>query len=202
MTLLLLVFRMVGAVRLRESVTRLKENLQITYHRKEHQRHFDHAVILMRNARTFDDWWQGLCVAAQEMELAWISIRLQARDGTDRTLVWRNEKLNPDPDDLVDVTLPLRQRRADQNLRLEFASVAPQGALEYSSHHAGLFTRLVDEYNLTTLPEGEKLENRIQKSDVRNQKSDSRSKTRSEAESTDRIKPSLKVQPQPGTGGS
>jgi len=157
--------------------------------------HRHHDELLRERHRLAD---RGSC----EVHLACISIRLQARDGTDRTLVWRNEKLNPDPDDLVDVTLPLRQRRADQNLRLEFASVAPQGALEYSSHHAGLFTRLVDEYNLTTLPEGEKLENRIQKSDVRNQKSDSRSKTRSEAESTDRIKPSLKVQPQPGTGGS
>jgi len=194
--LLLLVFRIVGAVRLRDSVTRLKENLQITYHRKEQQHHFDNAVMLMRNARTFDDWWQAACVAGGEMELAWISISLQARDGTDRTLVWRNEKVNPDPNDLVDITLPLRQRRGDQNLRLEFASIAPHGSLELSSHHAGMFTRLVDEYNLASLPEVRRqtrseTESPERKSDVRSQTSEVRNQkirrqTRSEVESPER----------------
>jgi UDP-GlcNAc:undecaprenyl-phosphate GlcNAc-1-phosphate transferase len=182
--LLLLVFRLVGAVRLRESIARMKQNLQITYHRRHHQSDFDQAVMLMRNAQTFDDWWQGLCVAGAELELAWISLRLQDRAGTDRTMVWRNEKVNPNPEDLIDITLPLRQRRSGQKLRLEFASIA-HGSLELSSHHAGLFTRLVEEYSLISLPPAEPATRRTRIKTV-----------------PDRIKPSLKVQPHPGAGGS
>lgn len=163
--LLVLVFRVIGAIRLRETIAQLKLNLQRARDHNLQHRRFNDALLFLRNAQTFDQWWQAACAAAAQLDLTWISISFQSRGGTDRTLVWRNPDQKPDqrpdqkPDpksdplaDLLDMELPVRQRRAGPALRMLLA-VPANGSLEFASHRLKLFARLIDEHPIANIRE-------------------------------------------------
>ncbi len=179
--LLVLVFRVIGAVRLRETLVRLKTNLKQTRNHNQQHRQFEDALLLMRNVHTFDQWWLAACAAATQLDLTWISISFQSRSGTDRTLVWRNPDQHPDqkpdqhPDqqhdlkldplaDLLGMELPVRQRRSGPSLRLMLA-IPANGSLEFASHRMKLFARLIDEHPIASLKDigGQRAEGRIGK---------------------------------------
>ena len=150
--LLVLAFRIVGAVRLRESLAQLKANFNISGRRRRQDRSFDNAVLLMRHPRDFGQWWQAACAAAGQLGLTWISISLQSRAGTKRTEIWRNSDHTPtDGDQLAIMTIPVPQRRADGFLQLQMA--APADSLELAGHRLKLFSRLVEEYSIAALAE-------------------------------------------------
>ena len=54
--MLLMIFRIVGTVRLRETIAQMKTNMQIKQQQKGYKREFEDSVLLMRNAQTFDSW--------------------------------------------------------------------------------------------------------------------------------------------------
>jgi len=149
--LLVLFFRILGAVRLRETIASLKRNLEITQQQKEQKRGFDYAVLVMRKARTFDQWWQAACTAARKMDLACISLVLSNRDGTQRTLAWCDQGQSPDVDNSIEMTLPVGQRRSGQSLRLQLV-VPVNHSLETAAHRVALFARLLEECSLDDLP--------------------------------------------------
>ena len=151
LAMVVMVFRVVGAIRLRETIVGLKRNMKINHHQKARKREFDTAVLLMGSAKTFGQWWEAIGIAGAEMDLVWLSMDVTDRDGTVRTLVWRNPKQAPAMEDMIDITLPVRQRRAGQLLRMQVA-VAVNGSLEFSGHRIALFTRLVDEHSVAHLP--------------------------------------------------
>jgi len=151
LSMVVMVFRVVGAIRLRETIVGLRRNMKITHHQKARKREFDTAVLQMNSAKTFGQWWEAIGMSAGEMDLVWLSMDVTNRDGTVRTLVWRNAKQSPAMDDLIDVTLPVRQRRAGQLLRMQ-VGVAVNGSLEFSGQRIALFTRLVDEHSVAHLP--------------------------------------------------
>ncbi len=153
--MLLMIFRIVGTVRLRETIAQMKTNMQIKQQQKGYKREFEDSVLLMRNAQTFDSWWQSLCSAAKSMDITYLALALTSRDDTHRTLVWRNDNYqpnNPEEVNIVEMNLPLRQRRADQPLKIEVA-VSANGSLESTGHRLALFIRLIDEYSLAHLPQ-------------------------------------------------
>jgi len=140
--MLLMIFRIVGSVRLRESIARMKNNVQISHQQKVYKREFDDSVLLMRSALTFDRWWQSLCSSAASMDIAYLALNLTNRDCSRRTLVWRNENFQPEnPNDIniVEMNLPLHQRRAHQALKIEVAATE-NGSLESAGHCLALFT--------------------------------------------------------------
>jgi len=150
--LLMLFFRVVGAVRLRESFARLQENVRIQRRKSRDKRDFENSILLVRNARDFSGWWHAICCAAGEMKFACLAIKLQRRDGTDHTLIWRNPAFQPEKDlaNLVEIHLPVRQRREGQPLRLEV--LAPvQDKLELAGYRAKLLARLIDEHPISSL---------------------------------------------------
>ena len=89
------------------------------------------------------------------MDITYLALALTSRDDTHRTLVWRNDNYqpnNPEEVNIVEMNLPLRQRRADQPLKIEVA-VSANGSLESTGHRLALFIRLIDEYSLAHLPQ-------------------------------------------------
>ena len=143
--LLLLVFRVVGSVRLRETVAGLQKKYALSQHRREERIGFEDAQLHFRDARTFDQWWQAVCEAAQQMDLAWVSLKTKDKDGTVRTEVWRLADAPPDMSDLVIMNIPVRDHPTAGPMEFEIA-VLVNGSLESASHRATLFSRLLDEH--------------------------------------------------------
>ena len=65
--LLLLVFRVAGSVRLRETIEGLKEKYAIESRAKEEIRNFEEVQLHFRNVKNFDQWWQASCLAADKL---------------------------------------------------------------------------------------------------------------------------------------
>jgi UDP-GlcNAc:undecaprenyl-phosphate GlcNAc-1-phosphate transferase len=149
--LLMLMFWIVGAVRLRETITALQRNLAIARQAREHKREFEHAQLRIREAGSFDEWWQSVCAAAEQLGFVWLAMNLPSRNGSSETLVWRRSDYEPLRHKTITMTVPIPQRRSGPLLQLELA-VQVNGSLESAGHRATLFTRLIEQHSLPDLP--------------------------------------------------
>ena len=78
--LLLLLFRVVGSVRLRESLAALRENMALAREARGQRQTFDAAVLRTGEAQSFDEWWKALCAAAGQLEFASVALSLEASE--------------------------------------------------------------------------------------------------------------------------
>ncbi len=93
--LLLLVFRVVGSVRLRETIAGLKQKYAVTRQIKEEVRSFESLQLLFRRVQTLEQWWQALCLAADKMDFMSIKLPLKNSDNTHHTLSWQRNGNEP-----------------------------------------------------------------------------------------------------------
>ena len=149
--LLLLVFRVVGSVRLRETIAGLKQKYAVTSQMKEEVRSFESLQLLFRRVQTFDDWWSSLCEAAEGMDFAWLSLKSTAADGTECTEVWRAPDIQPKAADVLTMTIPVNGQASGSATELEIA-VLLNGSLESAGRRTALFSRLLDEHDIADLP--------------------------------------------------
>lgn len=145
--LLLLVFRVVGSVRLRETIACLQRKYAITHEVQEEIKSFEHAQLHFRNARTFDQWWAAVCEAAQRMDFAWVSLKTKDKDGTVQTEVWRLADAQPDISEVIIMNIPVRKHGMTGAMEFEIA-ITVNGSLESAGHRATLFSRLIDEHEV------------------------------------------------------
>jgi len=156
--LLALLFRFAGSVRLRESIVAFRRNWMIAREANELKREFDEGILRLREATSFDDWWNALCVTAREMDFAYLSLTTQKPDGTNETVVWRQADHDPDRDPLMRITLPAERLLLGTGAQLE-AGICVNGSLESASRRAVFFGRLIDEgpSGPTESPQGPRL---------------------------------------------
>jgi len=151
--LLLLVFRVVGSVRLRQTIAGLQRKYEFSSRRRQEQMNFEQAQLYFRNARTFSDWWQAVCEAAKRMDFAWVSLKTKDTDGAERTEVWRlAESGTPDKSDVIVMTVPVPKAQVRNHglagaMEFEIA-ILVNGSLESAGHRATLFSRLIDEHEV------------------------------------------------------
>lgn len=148
--LLVLVFRVAGSVRLRETIAGLKRKYTLSKQKKQELATFENIELHFRQAEMFDEWWQAVCLAADQMDFASSSLPLVQRDGTKKTLFW--EKGNEDirAEETVKMIVPIHDRRAGPALNLE-VKVHANGSLESAGRRVALFTRLMDEHGIANL---------------------------------------------------
>jgi hypothetical protein len=148
--LLVLAFRIVGSVRLSETIAGLRRQYTISNQKKQEIENFERIELFFRQAKIFDQWWQAVCFAADKMDFVSGLLPLTNRDGTKRTLVW--EKVDSDirADEIIKMTIPIRDRRASSSLNLE-VQVHANGSLESAGRRATLFTRLIEEHSVANL---------------------------------------------------
>jgi UDP-GlcNAc:undecaprenyl-phosphate GlcNAc-1-phosphate transferase len=149
--LLGLIFRAVGAVRLREIVSGLRQNHAVASQVRQERACFEEVELHFRQVQTFDQWWETVCLAAERMDLSRGLMCVTNRDGSMRKLVWGQNETLVDSDDAVKMTLPISDRRANSSLKLEVEAHA-NGSLESVSRRLALFGRLIEEYNVAALP--------------------------------------------------
>jgi UDP-GlcNAc:undecaprenyl-phosphate GlcNAc-1-phosphate transferase len=149
--LLLLAFRAVGAVRLRETMTGLKRKYAIAHQAKREIENFQEVELHFQQAERFGQWWQAVCSAADKMGFAKSTLPLTNRDGTSRVLAWEKDQADWAAEDVVKATLTVPDRRAGSLLSLE-VQVRANGSLESAGRRIALFSRLIEQHGLAQLP--------------------------------------------------
>jgi membrane protein implicated in regulation of membrane protease activity len=148
--LLLLVFRAVGSVRLHETIDGFKRKHEISNQKKQELENFENIELHFRQARIFNQWWRAVCFAADKMDFASSSLPLTNRDGTKRELVWERDTEDINPDEMVKMIMPVRDRRSGPPLNLE-VKVHANGSLESATRRLSLLSRLLEEYSVENL---------------------------------------------------
>jgi len=145
--LLLFAFQVVGSVRLKDTFAALQQKYAITQQIRREISGFEDAQLHFRNARTYDQWWSAICIAAERMDFAWVSLKTTDKDGTIRTEVWRTTVAQLALSNVVTMTIPLRNHDKAGPIEFEIA-VFVNGSYESAGHRAKLFSRLIDEYEV------------------------------------------------------
>ena len=149
--LLVLAFNVVGSIRLRETIAGLKRKYTISKQKKQEIENFERIELHFRQAKIFDQWWQAVCFAADKMDFVKGSLSVTNRDGTLRVLAWENDGEDIKGQDVVKMTVPVRDRRAGSSLELK-VEVNINGSLESAGRKVALFSRLMDEHSVVGLP--------------------------------------------------
>jgi UDP-N-acetylmuramyl pentapeptide phosphotransferase/UDP-N-acetylglucosamine-1-phosphate transferase len=149
---LLLVFHIVGSVRLEQIKAAMQRRYMIIHREREERKSFEEAVLHFRRAATFEQWWQAVSTAADKMEFWTVDLPLVNRDGTSRALNWRHNGHDPEPgpEGLIQVHVPVRDRRSGSSLHLRI-ELYKNGSLESAGRRVALFTRLIDEHDMNNL---------------------------------------------------
>jgi UDP-GlcNAc:undecaprenyl-phosphate/decaprenyl-phosphate GlcNAc-1-phosphate transferase len=154
--LILLLFRAVGALHVRQIVARLQQKYACSRQARAEQQTFERLQLGVRAVRTPSQRWQAVCAAAEQLELAWVSLQVTQANGDMETSIWRRQNtpvglgsptrnlaLGGPFARLMVMSLPLNTagRKA---VELEIA-VLVNGSLQSANHRAGLFMRLAEE---------------------------------------------------------
>ena len=152
LVLLLLVFHIVGSIRLEQIKPAMQKRYKIIHREREERKSFEEAALYFRRAETFDQWWQAISMAAGKMEFWTVDLPLVNRDGTSRALNWSYNGHGPDPgpEGLIQVHVPVRDRRSGSSLYLKI-ELYKNGSLESAGRRVALFTRLIDEHDISNL---------------------------------------------------
>jgi hypothetical protein len=145
--LLVLTFWMVGSVRLHETLYGLQDKYRFANRKKQELKHFKQAQQHFRSVRTCDQWWQAICNAGQRLDLSWISLKTEDKDGNISTKIWRTENALPDLSKVVNMTIQLDGNGSDKKHEFELG-VSVNSSYESAGHRVMLFSRLLYEYEV------------------------------------------------------
>ncbi len=149
---LLGLFRTAGSTRVRETIAAIRRNRAIGRETKRYAAAFEELQLRFRNVTDFDSWWLELCTAAERFDFSSVVLPLTCRSGQERTLRWHPEQAWADHAELVEVTVPIPQRRRGTKLRAT-VEVRIGNFLETAGQRIALFSRLMDDHSLLGLPE-------------------------------------------------
>ncbi|MFC1762286.1 glycosyltransferase family 4 protein [Planctomycetota bacterium] len=147
---LVLMFRVVGAVRVGDTLTRLRSKYEMARQNKEDRRTFEDLQLRFQSVQNADQWWQVVCAAGESMEFAWMSLKTTHSDGRTDEEVWRHPEEPEDPSRIIEMTIPIKNGSSPCRREISIAISINGGSLENASNRACLFGRLMDE-NLSSV---------------------------------------------------
>jgi len=159
--LLVLAFRAVGAVRLRETMNALKHKYSVAKQQRLEKQHFEEIELYFQQAVVFDQWWRAVCFASQKLGFITSLLPLVNRDGSKRLLSWTRNGAEIVSGDLVKVTVAIPDRRSASALNLE-VQVCAAGSLESAGRRIALLGRLLERYSVAALPRSTRSPARLQ----------------------------------------
>jgi len=148
--LIILVFRVVGSVRLRQTVEGFQRRYTIKRQIQKELRNFQNAVLNFDRASTPDQWWQAVCMGAQHMDFVWLSIGFTDTDGTVHTQIWRRAGAKSNLSNVAVLTVPVGGQRSSEPIEIEVA-IAVGSSVESVCRRAALFSRMIEEYDIASL---------------------------------------------------
>ena len=148
--LVLLLFRVVGAVSLRETLGALQRKYALAREQKQERRTFEDLELRFRRAQDGREWWQAVCDAGKGFDFAWVSVMIKDKDGNLDTRIWRGGQ-NALPQSRV-VTMSLPVKAVNEQTTMEFeVAIAADESLESAGRRGALFSRLIDEHSPTSV---------------------------------------------------
>jgi UDP-GlcNAc:undecaprenyl-phosphate GlcNAc-1-phosphate transferase len=142
--LLLLLFRVVGAVRLRETLAALQSKYATACQQRKEQRTFEDLELQFRRVQDRREWWQAVCEAGKGLDFAWVSLMSRDDEGNLDTQVWRASSLSA-ASRIVTMSLPVKG--VDTKTAMEFeVAIAVNQTLESAGRRGALFSRLIDKH--------------------------------------------------------
>jgi UDP-GlcNAc:undecaprenyl-phosphate/decaprenyl-phosphate GlcNAc-1-phosphate transferase len=141
--LLLLLFRIVGLMRLRQTISALQEKYRFVNQKKQDIQNFEHAQLYLRDVQNYKQWWQAVCLTAQNFDFAWLSLKTKDKQGNISTEIWQTKTGQPDLSKLIIMTVPFKDGELSHELEV---AISVNRSYELAGHRATLFNRLVDEY--------------------------------------------------------
>jgi hypothetical protein len=157
LTLLLVLFGLIGSIKLGDTLKGIKQRLDLAQKQHSDQKKFEEAQIRFRNSETFNQWWDCVCAAAHAFDFTRMSLELASHQNSRQDLAWEKDN-NSDSDtdivleNLLQARMPIKNGHSDLPLQL-MIHVKPNGSLEAVGHRIALFARLADEFGVSSLPE-------------------------------------------------
>jgi hypothetical protein len=148
--LLILVFRIVGAVKLRETLSQLRRNTAILQQARETKDIFEETYLKFHEATSFKALWQATANAAEEMGFLQLSLTATAGGGRTHKFIWRSVEAEKCRLEMVSIQLLLDAHRFGMPLEIE-AKMLATNSLESTGRKMLLLGRLIDEYSITNL---------------------------------------------------
>lgn len=143
--LLLLLFRVVGAVRLSETLLGLQERYAAGQRHKRENQAFEDLRLRFGQINSLPEWWDAVCDAAQRLDFAWVSLSVLNPDGSQDTSVWRGQNVPAKVSGVITLHLPLTDAASRRHVEFEMGVLVNE-SLESAGHRAALFSRLIDEH--------------------------------------------------------
>jgi UDP-GlcNAc:undecaprenyl-phosphate GlcNAc-1-phosphate transferase len=140
----ILLFRLVGVIRVGETLTRLRQKYQRGSEEHTDRRRFEELQLRFRQVHHPQEWWTVLCEAAERMDFAWISLKTTHADGRIEEESWSAPQTRGQSSKTVTMTIPFGNGDRQFTRRLE-AGIRIDGSVEAASRRALLFGRLLDE---------------------------------------------------------
>lgn len=148
--LLLLIFRIIGSVRLRETLAGIQKRKNLATLQSVEKKEFEEAQLHFRDVTGFDSWWKALCLAARKLQIAQLALAITNRNGSPRHLLWEDDTVN-DELQYVNMQVPIPDRREGGAITMN-VKIAKNGSLESVGRRITFLTRLMEEHGLDTLP--------------------------------------------------
>ncbi len=153
LVLLVMVFRFTGLPRLYDALQAFQSRYATTQQANKEARRFEQAQLHFKNAHSFQEWWNSICIAAERLEFSDVTLPLVNRDGKDGTLHWDVDKdrINETAKEgIVQFMIPLPDRRSGAPLNLDI-KLHKNSSLESAGHRIALFGRLLEQFSLEKL---------------------------------------------------
>ncbi len=147
---LIALFHHTGSVPIRKTLEAILKNRQRKAAESRDRHTFEETQLRLQRVMGFDEWWQELVHAADRLGFARLRLPMQRRSGSEYVLDWTKSRPVSDTHQVMQTTVGLRQRRSDQQLRVE-VGVLVNGSLEVAGRRLMLFQRLLDECSLEEL---------------------------------------------------
>ena len=149
--LLLLVFRIVGSVRIRETLSAIYARSEFARIQRIDRRIFEESQLHVQNINNFNDWWECLCLAAEKFGFSSMSLSLITRQNQTEILTWRSKADSRLLEtDKMQLTIPIQDRRKGSCSTLS-VEINKNGSLESATRKFTLFSRLLEEHGLSDL---------------------------------------------------
>ncbi len=144
---LVVMFRVFGAMRLREALASLQRNRAIAKEARQQQNGFEEMQLRLRETDNLDQWWRVIRRAARRLGLARMTLTVTETDGQVQTLRWRAPGLKDGQNEMMRAVIPARFPQEGWQVRAEI-EVPTDKSLESAGRAVALFGRLMDEGQL------------------------------------------------------
>ena len=180
--LILLLFRAVGAIHVRQTLARLRQRYARARQTRGEQQTFERLQLYLRSVQksegpktaepagagagpcacpvegnhrglpqpcdvpTFSRSlsWRTVCEAAEQLELAWVSLEVTNAEGGVETSLWRRQDTPAGFARILTMSFPIHNVAGYRSVAVAIA-VLVNGSLQSANHRAGLFARLAEE---------------------------------------------------------